>query len=149
MEDMVNEPTVEIEALRSIPFFAALSEEDLESVLRVARSQTFDQGQAIVEKGDTGDAMYVIVEGRAQVDVGGRYHDLRAGAFFGEMALITEQRRMATVKAVEPVQALVITAEDFRQFLLQNPTVAVTMLRAVLERLREVQERIDAWMGTG
>ena len=145
----MDESRVEIEALRSIPFFAALSQEDLESVLQVARARTFEQGQAIVEKGEAGDAMYVIVQGRAQVDVGGRYHDLRPGAFFGEMALITEQRRMATVKAVEPVQALMITADDFRQFLLENPTVTVTMLRAVLERLREVQERIDAWMGTG
>jgi CRP-like cAMP-binding protein len=50
------------------------------------------------------------------------------------------------VKAVEPVTAMVITADDFRAFLLDHPSVAVAMLEGVLDRLREVQERVDAWM---
>ena len=145
----MDKPGLETEALRSIPFFADLDSGDLERILQTGHSKTFEPGQTIVEKGDRGDAMYVILRGRAQVDVGGRYHDLRAGQFFGEMAMITEKRRMATVRAVERVEALTITSEDFRQFLLEHPSVAVTMLKAVVDRLREVQERIDAWMGTG
>ena len=145
----MNDSRIQTEALKSSPFFAALTPEDFESVLREGRSKSFQPGETIEEKGDPGDAMYVIISGRAQVDVGGRYHDLRPGEFFGEMALITEKRRMATVRAVEPVEAVMITAADFRQFLLQNPSVAVNMLRDVVERLREVQDRIDAWMGTG
>ncbi|MDP9298879.1 MAG: cyclic nucleotide-binding domain-containing protein, partial [Actinomycetota bacterium] len=66
--------------------------------------------------------------------------------FFGEMALIAPSRRMATVKAVTPVSALRIPADDFQSFLLQHPSVALAMLKAIILRLREVEQRIDAWM---
>ena len=65
------------------------------------------------------------------------------------MALVSAKRRTATVKAVEPVEVLRIPGEGFRSFLLEIPAVAVAILKAVVERLSEVQERIDAWMGTG
>ena len=55
----------------------------------------------MVEQGDAGDGMYIIVSGTAEVDVGGRFHKLTTGNFFGEMALVTAGKRMATVKAVE------------------------------------------------
>ena len=58
-----------------------------------------------MEQGDAGDGMYVIVSGTAEVDVGGRFHKLTTGNFFGEMALVSAGKRMATVKAVEPVEA--------------------------------------------
>jgi CRP-like cAMP-binding protein len=90
--------------------------------------------------------MYIVLEGTAQVDVGGRYHDLKPGSFVGEMAIIRRRKRSATVRAVEPVTALMISAADFHEFLLGNPGVAVAMLGAVIDRLQEVQERIEAWM---
>jgi CRP-like cAMP-binding protein len=136
-------------ALRAIPFFATLADEDLAGVLRVGQTVSFEPGEAIVERGQPGDAMFVVLAGAAEVDVGGRYHRLGAGDFFGEMALITSKRRTATVKAVEPVDALRIPAEGFQAFLLAHPSIAVAMLRAVVERLGEVQARLDAWMGSG
>lgn len=90
--------------------------------------------------------MYIVLEGEAQVDVGGRFHKLGPGDFFGEMALVSQGRRIATVKAAEPVEALEITAEDFRSFLMEHPSVALSMLKAVVDRLREVEQRLDAWM---
>ncbi len=143
----MDEHGLEIGALRQTPFFAGLRDEDLESVLVMGRHVHFDAGQSIVEQGDVGDGMYIVLEGKAQVDVGGRYHNLGPGTFFGEMALIRRRKRSATVKAVEPVTALMISAEDFRGFLLEHPAVAVAMLEAVVDRLQEVQERIEAWMG--
>jgi len=140
------EDQLELEALRSTPFFADLDRGDLESVLRIGRRVQFEPGQAIVERGDRSDGMYVVLDGRAQVDVGGRYHDLKAGSFIGEMALIQGGRRGATVKAVEAVETLMITAEDFRTFLLEHPSVAVTMLETVVKRLSEIQQRVEAWM---
>jgi monovalent cation:H+ antiporter-2, CPA2 family len=135
--------------LRAIPFFAMLSDEDLEGVLQVGQTASFEPGEVIVEQGTPGDAMFVVLGGAAEVDVGGRFHRLDAGDFFGEMALITAKRRTATVKAVEPVEALRIPAEGFNAFLLAHPAIAVAMLRAVVERLGEVQARLDAWMGNG
>jgi CRP-like cAMP-binding protein len=136
------------QALRAIPFFSGLEAEDLSAIVQVGDRVTFDPGQSMVEQGDQADAMYVVLSGAAEVDVGGRFHSLGPGAFFGEMALISSKRRMATVKAVEPVEALRIPAAGFRDFLLEHPSVSVAMLEAMVDRLREVQDRIDAWIGS-
>jgi CRP-like cAMP-binding protein len=136
-------------ALRDIPFFANLSDDDLAAVMAIGDEVSFDTGAAIVEEGQPGDAMFVVVAGQAEVDVGGRFHRLGPGDFFGEMALITAKRRSATVKASQPVEALRIPADGFQAFLMEHPAVALAMLQAVVERLSEVQARIDAWMGNG
>src|SRR5207302_5227877 len=117
----MDERRIEIGALRATPFFAGLGDEDLENVLRVGERVRFEPGAAIVEHGDVGDSMYIAVSGRAQVDVGGRYHNLDAGSFFGEMALVRKAKRSATVRTVEPLEALRIGGEDFRAFLLDHP----------------------------
>ena len=143
----MDEVTVGITALERTPLFAGLDREQLEDVLRVGHRVSFDAGQAIVERGDAGDAMYIILSGAAEVDVGGRFHRLEPGNFFGEMAVIAGKRRMATVKAAEPVEALRIPADDLQAFLLQQPQVALAMLRSLVERLREVEDRIDTWIG--
>jgi CRP-like cAMP-binding protein len=144
----MSEPTAEIEALRNTPFFAELLPEDLEGILRVGQPLSFASGETIVEQGATGDAMYLITAGVAEVDVGGRFHRLGKGDFFGEMALISQSKRMATVKASEAVDALRIPADAFQSFLLDHPSVSISMLKALVVRLREVEQRIDAWMGT-
>jgi len=144
----MSELTTQIKALQSTPFFAELPPEDLEGILRVGQPVSFDSGETIVEQGALGDAMYLITSGVAEVDVGGRFHRLGQGDFFGEMALISQSKRMATVKANEAVEALRIPADAFQSFLLDHPRVAVSMLKALVVRLREVEQRIDAWMGT-
>ena len=136
-------------SLRAIPFFAALSDADLQDVVQVGQTVSFEPGDVIVEQGQPGDAMFVVLDGVAEVDVGGRFHRLTAGEFFGEMALITSKRRTATVKATEPVRALRIPAEGFQTFLLEHPAIGIAMLRSVVERLGEVQTRLDAWIGNG
>jgi CRP-like cAMP-binding protein len=143
----MDEMTVGITALRSAPLFAGLDRDDLERVVGCGQRVSFEGGQAIVERGDPGDAMYVIVSGAAEVDVGGRFHRLERGDFFGEMAVLAGNRREATVKAVEPVEALRISADRLQTSLLENPKVAVAMLRSLVERLREVQDRLDTWIG--
>ena len=134
-----------VEALRSSPFFAGLSEEDLERIAQMGEPVSFGQGETIVEKGSSGDAMYVLLWGTAEVEVGGRVHKPGAGQVVGEMALFSKKKRTATATAAEPVEALKIPAERFHEFLLQNPTVAVGILEQVVERLREVQDRVEAW----
>jgi CRP-like cAMP-binding protein len=138
----------ETNALQQTPFFAGLPLEDLEAIARVGSPVTFEPSATIVAEGDPGDAMYIVLSGTAEVDVGGRFHALTKGDFFGEMALISRRTRMATVKAKESVEALKIPADAFQSFLLQHPTVAVSMLREIVDRLREVEQRIDAWMAT-
>jgi CRP-like cAMP-binding protein len=146
-EDGMDEVAVGLAALERTPLFAGLDREHLEDVVRVGRRVSYQPGQAIVERGDPGDAMYVVVSGAAEVDVGGRYHRLERGDFFGEMAVLAGQPREASVKAVEPLEALRIPADDFQAFLAANPEIAVGMLKSLVERLREVQDRLDTWIG--
>ena len=143
----MDEVTVGLAALARAPLFAGLDRGLLEDVLAVGQRVSFQPGQNIVERGDPGDAMYILVGGAAEVDVGGRFHRLERGDFFGEMAVLAGERREATVKAVEPVEALRIPADDLQTFLSDNPQVAVGMLRSLVERLREVQDRLDTWIG--
>ena len=143
----MDEVTVGRSALERTPLFAGLDREHLDDVLAVGRRVSFEPGQAIVERGDPGDAMYIVLGGAAEVDVGGRFHRLERGDFFGEMAVLAGKPREATVKAVEPVEALRIAADDFQACLAANPQVAVGMLKSLVERLREVQDRLDTWIG--
>jgi CRP-like cAMP-binding protein len=143
----MDEVTVGIAALERTPLFAGLDREDLRKVLGAGQRVSFERGQAIVERGLRGDAMYVIVAGAAELDVGGRFHRLERGDFFGEMAVLASERREATVKAVEPVEALRIPADGLQAVLLENPKVAVGMLKSLVGRLREVQDRLDTWIG--
>jgi CRP-like cAMP-binding protein len=136
------------DALHSSPFFAELPSEAIEEILSVAQPASFEPGSMIVQEGDAADGMYIVVAGTAEVDVGGRFHRLKAGEFFGEMALITSSKRLATVQATEPVEALKIPAEEFRALLNRRPEIAIAMLAGVIQRLREVEQRVDAWMGT-
>jgi CRP-like cAMP-binding protein len=143
----MSDTTVAIAALERTPLFAGLARPDLENIIGCGQRVSFGAGQAIVERLDPGDAMYVIVSGAAEVDVGGRFHRLERGDFFGEMAVLAGKPREATVKAVEHVEALRIPADGFQAFLLENPRIAVGMLRSLVERLREVQDRLDTWIG--
>ncbi|MEX2101281.1 MAG: cyclic nucleotide-binding domain-containing protein [Actinomycetota bacterium] len=142
----MSDAAVETQALKSTPFFGALSDEDIAEIIAMGEQTSFREGTAIVTHGEVGDAMYVLLDGTAEVDVGGRFHRLHAGNFVGEMALLSSGRRLATVTATAPVRALRIPGEGFRAFLLSHPQVAVAMLQALSERLREVEQRLDAWI---
>ena len=133
--------------LRRIPFFEDLTPEDLERVARIGERRSFGAGDPIVAEGSEGQAMFVILSGRATVEAGGRTHELGAGDFFGEMALLGRKPRSATVTALEPVECLVFETMYFRPFLIKNPSVAVAILEGVVERLREAQEGVDGGGG--
>ena len=131
------------EALRKVRFFEELTDDDLERVAKLGQRRRYAAGDAPVERDSDRGGLFVILSGTASVDVGGATHQLGSGDFFGEMALLGRTRRSASVTATEPVEALVIETIYFDPFLIQNPSVAVAILHGVVERLREVQERID------
>jgi CRP-like cAMP-binding protein len=76
--------------------FSGLPPRDLEEIVRLGQKVSFDAGVDIVRSGDPGDGMYVLLKGRTEVDVGGRFHRLGSGDFFGEMALLGVRKRLAT-----------------------------------------------------
>jgi CRP/FNR family transcriptional regulator, cyclic AMP receptor protein len=139
---------IERAGLRKAALFDGVDDSDIDEMLRIGRDVSFGPDEVIFAGGDSSDSMFVVLEGEARVEVGGRFHRLRPGDFFGEMALLAPNRRLATVRAVEPVRALELPAEEFRSFLLDHPKVAVSMLTTLVQRLREVEQRIDAWIGS-
>lgn len=143
----MDDQAVGISALEAMPLFAGVTRHDLENILKIGQLRSYEPGQTIVERGQPGDAMYIVLRGNAEVDVGGRYHQLKPGEFFGEMALVAGKKRMATVRAAEHVEALRIGSEEFQAFLVHQPRVAIGMLKSLVERLREVQERVESWAG--
>jgi len=127
-------------------FFAGLDDEDLEAIRGVGSPVTFAEGQDVFTAGDQGDAMYVVIEGEARVDVGGRFHMMKPGDIFGEMALLAPGKRIATVQATTALTALRVPAEAFQDFLVDHPRVGLSIMKQLVIRLREVEQRIDAWM---
>lgn len=142
----MNEVPIEPSKVQRTGVFAELEDEDVVALLGAGSAVTFEADHAIFQTGDPGDAMFVILDGEAQVDVGGRFHRLGSGEFFGEMAVIAPGRRMATVRSTTPVRALQIQADAFHAFLLEHPKVALSMMVFLVTRLREVEQRLDAWM---
>jgi CRP-like cAMP-binding protein len=128
--------------------FVEVETSDIDEVLAIGREVEFKPDEVIVEEGDYADGMFIVLDGQAQVDIGGRFHRLRVGDFFGEMALLGPGGRLATVRAVQPLRALKIPSEGFQSFLLEHPKVAVKMLKTLVARLREVEQRIDAWIAS-
>jgi CRP-like cAMP-binding protein len=133
----------EVEALRGVPFFENLTPEDLGRIARIGQRRSFAAGEPVVTKEEVGGGLFVVLSGAATVEAGGKQHMLGPGDFFGEMALLAGKPRSATVTASEPVEAMAIEAMYFRPFLIKNPSVAVTLLEGVAERLREVQGRVE------
>jgi CRP/FNR family cyclic AMP-dependent transcriptional regulator len=143
----MDQSAVGMSALEAMPLFAGVNRHDLENLLKLGELQSFEPGKTIVERGEPGEALYIVLRGTARVDVGGRTHLLNEGEFFGEMGVIARRTRMATVIADEHVDLLRLGAEELEGFLLRQPRVALEMLKSLVERLREAQDRIDAWAG--
>jgi CRP-like cAMP-binding protein len=125
---------------------ARFDSRDFGVMREIGHEVSFGPGEAIFEAGDRADAMFVVLEREAQVDVGRRFHRLGPGHFFGETALLAPDRRMATVRAVASVRVVKVDDEAFQSLLREQPEVGVTLLRMLVLRLREVEQRIDAWM---
>ena len=141
----LSEPTARA-VLENSELFSSMVESNVDALLRIGQNVRFALDEAIFEAGDEGDGMFVLLEGEAEVEVGGRFHRLQPGDFFGEMSLLAPAKRMATVRATRPVRALKVPHDEFQELLLEHPWIALSMLKELVLRLREVEQRIDAWM---
>lgn len=134
----------EVAALRRIKFFEELTDADLSRLARIGHRRSYAAGDTILERNSDRGGFFVLLSGEAHVEAGGTFHVLSSGDFFGETALLAGSRRTATVRATEPVQAMVIEPMYFRPFLIENPSVAVTLLEVLAERLNAAQVRLEA-----
>ncbi len=135
------------EALRRVWLFSELSDDQLESISSFTFNKSFDPGELIVEEGQTGNGLYVIVSGNVEVLKGDLTANPQvlakrgAGDVFGEMALLGEWPRTASVRALDSVQCLGIDRWVFLSQLERQPQVTIRMLQILAQRLRDSDAR--------
>jgi len=135
--------------LREVPMFSGLSPEDLESIAEIAEEQLFLDQALLCREGEPGHTLFIIAGGTVDVmkKVGNEEKILTSrtrGEFVGEMAILDLAPRSATVKARGGVRTLVINGEAFNAILFDRPQVAVSVLRRMSNRVRELNEQISA-----
>jgi CRP-like cAMP-binding protein len=122
--------------LASIPLFASLKPEHLEAIASLSDVREEDPGTELVGEDAAGHALFVLLEGTASVTTGdAALAQLTTGDFFGEIALLGEGRRTATVTATSPVRLLVMHGSDFRVFERDWPEASQLLRQAMAERL--------------
>ncbi len=137
------------EALRHVWLFSELTDDQLESISSFTFDKTFDPGELIVEEGQTGNGLYVIVSGNVEVLKGNLAATPQllakrgAGDVFGEMALLGEWPRTASVRALDTVQCLGIDRWVFLAQLERQPAVTIRMLQILAQRLRDSDARFS------
>ena len=125
-----------IDRLRSVPLFASCTDKELSFIASRVDEVDIPAGQVLTKKGESGGDFFIILEGKAEVEAAEGKRALGPGDFFGEIALLDNGPRTATVKAATPMRCLVLGHEQFRDVLHQNGDIAVKVLRAVTQRLR-------------
>jgi CRP/FNR family transcriptional regulator, cyclic AMP receptor protein len=137
--------TVVIEWLRQVPLFSACSNRELRAIAGVVKDVNHAKGTVIATEGDPGVGLFVIVDGEAEVTIGGkRMAILRRGDFFGEIALLDGGPRTATVTATSDVKLLGLTEWVFRGLMQEHPTIAIKTLEAMAGRLRDATKSATA-----
>jgi CRP/FNR family transcriptional regulator, cyclic AMP receptor protein len=136
------------DSLRRVPMLAALKEEHLEMLVKLATTRTYNQGETIIKQGDPGAGLFVILEGTVEVTMRERpgqpetkLGNLSQGEFFGEMSLIDGYPRSATVTAKAETQVVELDRWVFLDALRREPNIAVAMLPILTRRIRALEER--------
>src|SRR6266403_5496417 len=135
-----------LEALRSVPLFAALDDTAARHLRSLLRVQDVKSGAPIFRRGDSGDSLCLIESGRVRISMTDEVEkrivlaELAEGDFFGEIALIDGESRTADATAIEDARLAVLSREDFLRFVRSDPDVAMEMISAVSHRLRRTDD---------
>jgi hypothetical protein len=133
--------------LRRVPLFAGLAPIDVKQVAAIAGEQVYADGEVLTKQGEPGDEMYVIVAGEVRVLImqsdGVTVEAARRteGEYVGEMAILTQEPRIATVIAFGTVRVLTIGKEAFERILLERPETGLAVIRELCARLKESETR--------
>jgi CRP-like cAMP-binding protein len=130
-----------IELIKEVPLFARCSKKELGEIAHIADEIDLPEGKTLIRQGDRGREFFVLLSGDADVTRDGdQIQTMHGGDFFGEIALVSNVPRTATVTAVSPIRALVINDRDFRTLLEHSPQIQLKVLEALAERLAAVQQ---------
>lgn len=129
--------------LAKVPIFAHCSDDEIASISDLARESSFAPGQIIVTQGTPGQAFYMVLSGRVEVRRDGvPLGQLSSGEFFGEMSLLDQAPRSATISATENTVCLMLSSWDFRALIERSPSIALKLLEVMSGRLRAADERL-------
>ena len=143
-------PVVSPLLLRNVPLFSLVPEGQLLLLTRVLSRKAYPKNSTVIAAGDPTDALYIVISGRLKVimsDSEGReviLANLSQGEFFGEMGLIDQAPRSATVTTIEPCELLTITRTDFTKCLQGNFDLTMSVIRGLVKRLREADKKIGS-----
>jgi CRP/FNR family transcriptional regulator, cyclic AMP receptor protein len=126
---------VKTKLISGVPLFAQCSKGELQEIAAIADEIDIAEGKELTREGSPGREFFVIIEGTASVaQDGDQINNLGPGDFFGEVALVKDTPRTATVTATSPVRALVITRQNFKRLIEQQPDIERTVLKALVDR---------------
>jgi CRP/FNR family cyclic AMP-dependent transcriptional regulator len=135
-------------ALKAVPFFTQMNDEELEVVRSLAVEKSYPRNAVVLTEGEQGDSLYMIESGRVKVFIGdedGREIILKilgAGQFFGEMSMVDQQPRSASVTTLEPATFLILSHGAFEVAVQSKPRIANLVLRVLAQRLRDADRKI-------
>jgi CRP/FNR family transcriptional regulator, cyclic AMP receptor protein len=130
--------TAVMNLLGAVPVFSSLSKKQLQSLASSVAERSYNPGDVIVSEGDKGLGFYLIGEGQVTVEKAGKaVATLGTGKFFGEMALLDEQPRTASVKAVSRTRCFVLSPWEFWGSVGKDPEALRALLRETVRRLRQ------------
>ncbi|HZO00486.1 MAG TPA: cyclic nucleotide-binding domain-containing protein [Burkholderiales bacterium] len=142
--------TVSTAVLKTVPLFTSCPEEQLRMLTMVVTRKSAPRSTTIMAGGDPTDSLYIVLSGRLKVmmsDSEGKeviLSILGAGEFFGEMGLIDDEPRSATVITIEPCELLSIAKRDFKKCLADNFEMTMAVMRGLVKRLREADRKIGS-----
>ena len=141
----------EVELLRSVPLFANLEPSKLKLLAFTSERLTFPKGQDLFKQGDIGDAAYVIISGSAEVVIetpSGPLTVAQVGknAFVGEIAILIDVPRTATVRAAKDLTTLAISKDQFFRMITEFPEMAIEIMRELAHRLENTTSQLRAAM---
>jgi len=130
------------ELIKGIPLFSDLDDRELKQIAASMKERTFSAGDTVTEEGKGGIGFFVIGDGTASVSVGGSdVRKLGKGDYFGEIGLIADIDRTATITAESDLRCYGMTSWDFRPLVESNAAIAWKMLQVMAQRLKEAQKR--------
>jgi CRP/FNR family cyclic AMP-dependent transcriptional regulator len=142
--------TVSTAVLKNVPMFASFTDEPLRLLAAVVTRKSATRGTTIIGAGDPTESLYIVISGRLKVmmtDTEGKeviLSILGSGEFFGEMGLIDDSPRSASVVSIEPCELLCIHKRDFNRCLADNFDMAMAVMRGLVKRLREADRKIGS-----
>jgi CRP/FNR family cyclic AMP-dependent transcriptional regulator len=136
--------------LKNIPLFSVLADEELDAISRLAVTRNYPKNSVIINEGDHTDSLYVILSGKVKIFLTDDQQKevivaiQREGDYFGELALLDEAPRSASVMTMEPCSLLIVSRGAFERHLASDPKLAISLMRGLAARLRATTENVKS-----